>query len=64
MLTVLRHLFALGPLLFGLGFLAPLVAQTLIALNIDGVFGLPPLSIGLGVGGLYGLVAQLRGRWI
>lgn len=53
-----------GPVLFGIGFLAPLVAQILersgVALPLD----LSPLIVGLIVGPALGLAAKLRGRWI
>lgn len=63
-MAVLRAIFSVGPLLFGLGFLAPLIAQSLQALAVTTPLGLPPLAIGLAVGGVLGLVATLRGRWV
>lgn len=51
-----------SPLLFGLAFLAPLIAQSLTALGISA--GAPALGIGLAVGGVLGLMAQLRGSWL
>ena len=47
---------------FGLAFLTPLVAQTLIALDWPNA-GVDPLWVGLMVGGGLGLMAQLRGSW-
>ena len=49
-------------LVFGLAFLTPLVAQTLIALGWPNA-GVDPLWVGLRVGGGLGLMAQLRGSW-
>lgn len=53
-----------GPLLFGVGFVAPLVAQSLDAAALTAPAGLSSLSAGLLVGISWGLVAKLRGRWI
>ena len=64
MLSVLRMVFAVGPLLFGLGFLAPLIAQSLEAMSLTPPMGLSPLVLGLLVGGTLGLVATIRGRWV
>ena len=60
----IRSLFFWGPLLFGFGFLAPLLAQILSANGVTTVFGLSPLMFGLLSGGALGLLAQVRGRWI
>ena len=56
----IRYLFT--PLVFGLGFFAPLIAQVLDAAGFD--FGINNLVIGLVVGGGLGLMAQLRGSWV
>ena len=64
MLSVLRMVFAVGPLLFGLGFLAPLIAQSLEAMSLTPPMGLSRLVLGLLVGGTLGLVATIRGRWV
>ncbi len=61
---VIRAIFALGPLLFGIGFLAPLIAQSLEALSMPAPFGLSALVFGLLVGGTLGLIANERGRWV
>ena len=63
-MPILRQVFAFGPLLFGIGFLAPLIAQVTAALGLPGPLGLSPLAFGLVVGTALGLVAQLRGRWV
>lgn len=52
----------LSPLVFGIGFLAPLIAQSLVALQVQ--TPVTPLVIGLVLGGLWGLMAQLRGSWL
>jgi hypothetical protein len=55
---------AAGPILFGVMFLAPLIAQSLEAMALSAPFGLAPIHFGLGVGLLLGVVAAFRGRWI
>ena len=60
-MALLRYLFS--PLLFGLGFLAPLIAQSLTLADIS-FAGIENLYLGLLIGGLWGLMAQLRGSWI
>jgi hypothetical protein len=64
MIQVIKAIFYLGPLLFGIGFLAPLSAQIIQAMGWTPPFGLTPLMTGLIVGSTYGLLAQIRGRWI
>ena len=64
MIEAIRMVFALGPLIFGLAFLAPLLAQSLEALQLPAPLGLSPLVFGLIVGGTLGAVANLRGRWL
>jgi hypothetical protein len=53
-----------GPVLFGVGFLAPLIAQTLDALSIEVPFAPSNLAFGLCAGGLAGLIAWKRGSWL
>lgn len=64
MLVVIRTIFQFGPLVFGFGFLAPLFAQIIEQAGWTLPFGISPLAAGLMLGGLLGLAAQLRGRWI
>ena len=64
MQQVIKSIFYLGPLLFGLGFLAPLTAQIIEAMAWTPPFGLSSLMTGLIVGGTLGLMAQIRGTWI
>lgn len=50
--------------LFGIGFLAPLVAQTLEQ-TLPSISGTPwPLIVGLIIGGGWGALAQKTGRWL
>ena len=53
-----------GPVLFALGFLAPLVAQTLDAMDAPELLGLSHLHFGLASMILFGLVAKKRGSWV
>jgi hypothetical protein len=56
--------FSLGPVLFGIGFLAPLIAALLGAAGVTAPLGQSPLHIGLVTGVLLGLVARHRGTWL
>ena len=61
---VIRFLSGWGPLWFGIGFLAPLIAQTMEAMAIPAPLGLSPIAVGLVIGSLAGLVAKSRGSWV
>ena len=52
------------PLIFGVGFVAPLIAQIIERAGWTLPFGIAPLAAGLVIGGLWGAHAQFRGRWI
>lgn len=60
-MQALKLLFS--PVVFAIGFLAPLIDQSLTAAGVafDGV---PNLYIGLGVGLALGITAQIRGGWL
>ncbi len=53
----------LTPTAFALGFLTPLIAQTLTALEIS-VAGVPNLVTGLVLALALGITAQIRGGWL
>ena len=55
---------AWGPVLFGLGFVAPLISQSMQALAIDRVWGVGSLGWGIGLGLSLGLIARWRGSWL
>ena len=55
---------AAGPLLFGVCFLAPLIAQTLEAVAVPAPFGVERITFGIATGLLLGGVAAMRGRWV
>jgi len=52
-----------SPLVFALGFLAPLIAQLLTAAGFI-ISGVDNIYVGLFVGGLLGIIAQNRGSWV
>jgi hypothetical protein len=51
-----------SPLVFGIGFVAPLAAQILTGLGYSA--GIDNVYIGLAIGGSLGLMAQVRGSWV
>lgn len=59
-----KRLFAVMPLLFGIGFIAPLIAQIMAVWSIDPPLGVSRIAAGLAIGGTWGLVANIRGRWL
>lgn len=73
-MNVVRQLFAFGPILFGIGFIAPLVHEILIRLNWDMLIlshsgltftvAIPTLLIGLVIGAGWGIFAFFRKSWI
>ena len=52
-----------SPIVFGVLFLAPLIAQSMTAAGLQ-IFTLPNLIVGLFIGGGLGLMAYYRGSWI
>ena len=60
----LKYIVFALPLLFAIGFLAPLMAQGMIALGWSAPAGLTPIQFGLVVAGIWGLVATFTGRWL
>ncbi len=60
----LRKLFYVMPFLFGIGFIAPLIAQTMAYWDVAAPFGMSRIAFGLMIGAPWGLYAMLRGRWI
>ena len=64
MQVVLKKVMSVMPFLFGIGFIAPLIDQTLAAWGLAAPLGMDRLAFGLAVGGSWGLVANLRGRWL
>ena len=62
--SVLQRLNPWGPLFFGLGFIAPLIATLMTRSGLEASVGLPPIWLGLALGGALGLYAKFRGSWI
>ena len=56
--------FSLGPVLFGVGFLAPLIAALLDVADVSAPFDLTPIQFGLGLGVLLGILARQRKTWL
>lgn len=61
---IIPFLVSWGPLWFGAGFLAPLIAQSMDAMAIPAPLGLSSISFGLLVGAALGVVAKQRGSWV
>ncbi|MBV9332087.1 MAG: hypothetical protein JOZ55_11085 [Alphaproteobacteria bacterium] len=61
---LLKHLNPWGPVLFGVGFLAPLIATLVTRGGIASHFGVSALQAGIVIGASWGLYAKLRGSWI
>jgi len=62
--TALKKLFYIMPFLFGIGFIAPLIAQTMAYWAVEAPFGISRITFGLLIGAPWGLYAMLRGRWL
>ena len=52
------------PMIFAFAFLVPVIDQAMQALELGAPFGLSTLTFALIIGGGWGLVAQVTGRWI
>lgn len=63
-MPLIKGFFLLGPLIFGLAFIAPLTAQIFAALAYSPPLGIEPLVAGFILGGTWGTLATLRGRWL
>lgn len=60
----LKFIAASLPLLFAFAFLVPVLDQGMQALGITPPFALSTLTAALIVGGAWGLLAQISGRWV
>lgn len=61
---VLKNIIHFMPLIFGIGFLGPLIAQIIQMLGWPIPLGLSSLALGLVIGTAWGVFVQFRGRWI
>jgi hypothetical protein len=64
MQKIISSLFEIGPLLFGVGFVAPVFAALVEASGYTLPFAIAPLHAGLVLGIIAGLIATKRGSWI
>lgn len=62
--NVFKQIFYWMPFFFGIGFIAPLIAQTMNLWHWQAPFDLPNITFGLIIGGVWGLQTVIRGRWI
>lgn len=60
----LTLIFAYMPFLFGVGFVAPLIAQVFAELQGEPWMSADALGIGLMSGGIWGAYANWRGSWL
>lgn len=63
-MALLKALFPWGPVFFGIGFLAPVIAALMTAAGVPAPWGLSEVQVGLVIGTGWGLVAKFGGRWI
>lgn len=63
-MSVVQKAFTWGPLWFGLGFIAPLVAQSMEAAGLSAPFGMSEIAFGLAIGAVLGATAKRRGSWV
>ena len=64
MKAILTPLFNWMPIIFGIGFVAPVIAAFLVAFGMDALLGQPAIYAGLAIGTTWGIVAKFTGRWI
>jgi len=64
MQKAMQSLFKIMPFLFGIGFIAPLIAQTMAYWGWAPPLGLSAIGFGLLIGGPWGLYATMKGRWL
>jgi hypothetical protein len=64
MKAVILFVVKILPLIFGFGFVAPVIDQSLTHLGIEQIWGISTLVIGLFIGGTWGAITTKTGRWI
>lgn len=55
---------SLGPILFGIGFLAPVIAALLEVFSAKPPLGFTPIQFGLVIGAMLGFIARQRRTWL
>jgi hypothetical protein len=64
MKAIILFVFKCVPLILGLGFLAPLIGQSLTHFGLESIWNIPSIYVGLLIGGTWGAIAAKTGRWI
>ena len=64
LLRLIAFGFSLGPILFGIGFIAPLVAALFALAGVAKPLGIPPIYWGLIIGIGLGAMARMRKTWL
>ncbi|TFI57960.1 hypothetical protein E2493_12240 [Sphingomonas parva] len=64
MQQALKGIFFVMPLLFGIGFIAPVTAELIVLAGIAPPLALSPLAAGLIFGSLWGGYATIKGSWL
>jgi len=60
----LTALFSVSPILFGIAFMAPVLAEIMRAAGLATPFGVPAIAVGLIVGLVWGTYATVKGSWL
>jgi hypothetical protein len=63
-MRIVAFIFSFGPVFFGIGFIAPLIAALLSLAKITPPFGLSGIQFGLIIGVIAGSIAMRRRTWI
>ncbi|HEX8124501.1 MAG TPA: hypothetical protein VF548_02865 [Allosphingosinicella sp.] len=64
MQQALKGIFFIMPLLFGLGFIAPVTVELMAVAGIEAPLGFSRIGFGLLFGGAWGLYATAKGSWL
>lgn len=64
MQRALQGVFFILPFLFGIGFIAPVLAELMAAFDMPPPLGFSEIGFGLIVGGAWGLYATVKGSWL
>ncbi len=64
LIKLIELIFKFGPLVFGFGFMVPLIHELIVGFDMALPFGLSAWLVAFAIGGGLGLMAQVRGSWI